>query len=325
MTTEPPSVIPTSLGVNSSCGTVLRPYYVISGPGTRVRLTNRHSVGQEARLPAALCPVTSSGIHSAPTPTPTWVASRTEDRCHPACPGVKPRRRNEAVNLHTAGPGIGSLRDPRSGRDTGAGRGGSSSHGSAAQRCAPAGRRDPSMEVPMDTAPHVSLRLIQTADRLAHGWPIGSSFVEEFWLPVMGPSAVAVLRWIDRRADQFGRATTVDLAELALAIGLGASTSRHSPIVRALDRLVRFEAGRASTSSTMPDRCCRCSRCHAPVRGACAARRPPALPAPGRAPPRRDRPRRGGVNRGDSRELHRPRRTFDSPSTDRQGRPLAAR
>ncbi|MFN0091578.1 MAG: hypothetical protein ACKVWR_15120 [Acidimicrobiales bacterium] len=99
----------------------------------------------------------------------------------------------------------------------------------------------------MDTTPHVSLRLIETADRLAHGWPIGSSFVEEFWLPVMGPSCVAVLRWIDRRADHLGRATTVDLAELALAIGLGASTSKHSPIVRTLDRLVRFDAARIDT------------------------------------------------------------------------------
>ncbi len=96
----------------------------------------------------------------------------------------------------------------------------------------------------MDTTPQLSLRLVETADRLTHGWPIGSSFVEEFWLPVMGPSAVAVLRWIDRRADQFGRATTVDLAELALAIGLGAATSKHSPIVRTMDRLVRFDAAR---------------------------------------------------------------------------------
>jgi len=96
----------------------------------------------------------------------------------------------------------------------------------------------------MDTTPQVSLRLIETADRLAHGWPLGSSFVEEFWLPVMGPSSVAVLRWLDRRAEQYQRATTVDLAELALAIGLGASTSKHSPIVRTLDRLMRFDAAR---------------------------------------------------------------------------------
>jgi hypothetical protein len=60
----------------------------------------------------------------------------------------------------------------------------------------------------------------------------------------VGPSCVAVLRWLDRRADQHQRATTVDLAELALAIGLGASTSKHSPIVRTLDRLERFDAAR---------------------------------------------------------------------------------
>ena len=96
----------------------------------------------------------------------------------------------------------------------------------------------------MDTTPHVSLRLIATADRVAHGWPIGSSFVEEFWLPIIGPSSLAVLRWLDRRADQFQRATPVDLAELAHAIGLGTSTTKHSPIVRTLDRLERFNAAR---------------------------------------------------------------------------------
>lgn len=104
----------------------------------------------------------------------------------------------------------------------------------------------------MDTTPQASLRLITTADRLERGWPIGSSFIEEFWLPVLGPSCVAVLRWVDRRADRFPRATAVDLAELAQAIGLGASTSRHSPIGRTLDRLVRFNAARIDTIDDAP-------------------------------------------------------------------------
>lgn len=114
-------------------------------------------------------------------------------------------------------------------------------------------KRDPSMEVPMDTTPLVSVRLVETADRVARGWPIGSSYVEEFWLPIMGPSSVAALRWLDRRANEFQRSNIMDLAELATAIGLGATTSRHSPIVRTLERLVRFDAARTDTTdAAMP-------------------------------------------------------------------------
>ena len=96
----------------------------------------------------------------------------------------------------------------------------------------------------MDTTPLVSVRLVETADRVSHGWPIGSTFVEEFWLPILGPSSVALLRRFDRHADSYRRATSINLAEVAVSIGLGDSITKHSPIIRTLDRLVRFDAAR---------------------------------------------------------------------------------
>jgi len=106
----------------------------------------------------------------------------------------------------------------------------------------------------MDATPLISVRLVETADRVGRGWPIGSTFVEEFWLPILGPSAVALLRWFDRRADHYRRITTLNVADIAVAIGLGDATSKHSPIVRTVERLVRFDAARwDAPDASMPE------------------------------------------------------------------------
>ena len=99
----------------------------------------------------------------------------------------------------------------------------------------------------MDTTPLVTVRLVEAADRNAVGWLIGSEFVEEFWLPILGPSSIALLRWLHRDGGEFRRARTLPLVELAAPIGLGTSTGRHSPVFRTLDRLARFNAARWKT------------------------------------------------------------------------------
>ena len=100
----------------------------------------------------------------------------------------------------------------------------------------------------MDATPHVAIRLVATAERARHGWPIDSRFVEEFWLPVLGPSSVVLLRWVARHADELARYQLMPLVELASVIGLGTSVGRHSPICRTLERLARFDAARRDTA-----------------------------------------------------------------------------
>ena len=102
----------------------------------------------------------------------------------------------------------------------------------------------------MDATPHVAIRLVTTAERARHGWPIDSRFVEEFWLPVLGPSSVVLLRWVARHADELTRYQLMPLVELASVIGLGTSVGRHSPICRTLERLARFDAARRDTAPT---------------------------------------------------------------------------
>jgi hypothetical protein len=64
-------------------------------------------------------------------------------------------------------------------------------------------------------------------------------YVEEVWLPVLGPAAYVVWRQLARQAGGAGR-STVSLPRLAAAAGLGRPLGKQSPIRRALRRLERF-------------------------------------------------------------------------------------
>lgn len=71
------------------------------------------------------------------------------------------------------------------------------------------------------------------------GFDMGSEYVERVWTSSLGCTAVALLR---RLASEFADAevVTINLPELATALGLAWTDSRHSPLNRTLDRLVRF-------------------------------------------------------------------------------------
>jgi hypothetical protein len=84
-----------------------------------------------------------------------------------------------------------------------------------------------------------------------------SEYAEQFWLPVIGPSAL----WVQRRLNAGfvgGRDSyQLDLAGLGREIGLGAGTGRNSPVVRTVSRLVDFHLaeivdGRLGVSTMLP-------------------------------------------------------------------------
>jgi hypothetical protein len=64
-------------------------------------------------------------------------------------------------------------------------------------------------------------------------------YVEDVWLPVIGPAAYVVWRQLARRAAGAGH-QTVSIPRLAAAAGLGRPLGNQSPIRRALRRLERF-------------------------------------------------------------------------------------
>jgi len=75
-------------------------------------------------------------------------------------------------------------------------------------------------------------------DRL--GFDPRSPYVEQFWLPVLGPSSIWLLRRLGAGLDVHPDGHEVDLIELAAELGLGAGSGRHSPLIRTMDRCCRF-------------------------------------------------------------------------------------
>lgn len=67
-----------------------------------------------------------------------------------------------------------------------------------------------------------------------------SSYVERFWLPILGPSTTLLLRRLAAELDHEPDGVEVDLATTARALGLGSQGGRRSAFVRALDRSAQF-------------------------------------------------------------------------------------
>src|SRR3546814_20896638 len=86
------------------------------------------------------------------------------------------------------------------------------------------------------------LSVVEWADPVveAAGHPVRSVYVETFWLPTLGPTAMWLLRrlsaWLEAKPDGI----SVELPELAQELGLGANVGRSSPVTRPLARLLRF-------------------------------------------------------------------------------------
>lgn len=93
-------------------------------------------------------------------------------------------------------------------------------------------------------------------DRLLHvtGWSdpliddLGhdprSAYVERFWLPVLGPSTVLLLRRLAEQLDTAPDGFDVHLGDVAAQLGLGFRNGRHQPLLRAIDRACTFGAAR---------------------------------------------------------------------------------
>src|SRR4051794_18256166 len=75
-------------------------------------------------------------------------------------------------------------------------------------------------------------------DRLGHD--PRSDYVERFWLGVLGPSAVWLLRRLVAGLDDRPEGYDVHLPSVAAELGLGARSGRNGPFMRTLGRCERF-------------------------------------------------------------------------------------
>jgi hypothetical protein len=72
------------------------------------------------------------------------------------------------------------------------------------------------------------------------GFDPRSPYVEQFWLSILGPSAVLFLRRVATRLEAEPEGFELDLVEWAQELGLGSKGGKHSPMWRTLDRICRF-------------------------------------------------------------------------------------
>jgi len=74
----------------------------------------------------------------------------------------------------------------------------------------------------------------------AVGYDVHSTYVELFWLNVLGPTATWLVRRLARGLDRYPLGYELDLADTAGALGLGYVQGATNPFLRALHRCVLF-------------------------------------------------------------------------------------
>lgn len=71
-----------------------------------------------------------------------------------------------------------------------------------------------------------------------------SWYVETFWLPTLGPTALLLLRHLADRFERSPEGCLLPVAGTAAALGLGPKEGRSSPLLRTLQRLEQFDLAR---------------------------------------------------------------------------------
>ncbi len=71
-----------------------------------------------------------------------------------------------------------------------------------------------------------------------------SAYVEKFWLPILGPSSVWLLRRLADGLDHNPEGFEIDLVDTAQSLGVGMRGGRNAPLMRTFDRCCRFGAAR---------------------------------------------------------------------------------
>jgi hypothetical protein len=78
-----------------------------------------------------------------------------------------------------------------------------------------------------------------------------SWYVETFWLPTLGPTALLLLRHLADRFEQSPDGVELPVADTAAALGLGPRDGQNSPLMKSLMRLQQFELACHETDTTI--------------------------------------------------------------------------
>ncbi len=78
-----------------------------------------------------------------------------------------------------------------------------------------------------------------------------SQYAENYWLPILGPSTLWLLRRIADRFDDEPDGFELDLLETSRALGIAGNNGRTNPFYRALGRVVTFRMGHTVDDATL--------------------------------------------------------------------------
>ena len=82
-----------------------------------------------------------------------------------------------------------------------------------------------------------------------HGFPTLSRYVEWYWLPILGPTALLALRRMVSAFEWYSNGYESHVEELASSLGLTYTEGTHNPFTRAVSRLMYFGIVRGTAHS----------------------------------------------------------------------------
>lgn len=102
-------------------------------------------------------------------------------------------------------------------------------------------RREPFRGTLLASLAATSLRVVEFRDpSLTNAPGVDDHSFEQFWLPMLGPSTVCLVRILDRELAQQPQGCVVELDELAIRLGLGYRQSGRCSLSRAVERGILF-------------------------------------------------------------------------------------
>jgi hypothetical protein len=100
--------------------------------------------------------------------------------------------------------------------------------------------RGPGRHVPVFPESRLTVRPWPDPVLDALGHDARSAYVEQFWLAIIGPSSLLLLRRLAGRLEHQPDGFDIDPAQWAAELGLGARGGQHGPFWRSIERACRF-------------------------------------------------------------------------------------
>ena len=106
---------------------------------------------------------------------------------------------------------------------------------------------------PENPASPLTATIVPFVDKRSYGITFDprSHYAETFWLPILGPSTMWLLRKVADRFDTEPDGFELDLIETSRSLGIGSNGGKNNAFSRALKRVVNFDVGKEVDEHTI--------------------------------------------------------------------------